>query len=236
MWSLDRRVAASAVVVAALALAIPMAVSDAPALDAAARADRAGRASSPSSRTAARDDLDRDLRVHAHQRGRAASCTTRSSSPTCRATGDRPTLDIDDGLGSLVVTSGAAPTRARRGRAARSASRRPTVGRTARPGAVYGGAVVSGRYDIAAAPSQRSPGSRRGASSSTPPRATRSPASGSRREQCYSNDGIPLPSRVQGSLRDRRAPRDQLVRTTVGRSDLLPLLEQYGLERLAPAR
>ena len=235
MWSLDRRVAASALVVAALALAVPMAVADAPAIE------RPGQE---------RNTLALELAVLAN-RGVTTSWMVKyafTRTNTARnqlhdtivvahvpPTDDRPALDIDDGLGSLVVTSG------RRTYSCTVPDEKPeclgrtTVDRTSLPGDVYGGAVVSGRYDIAAAPSQRIAGLETRCFFLRLRRGTPVPGLGFSSLQCYSIDGIPLRSRVQGSTATDERLATNVVHP-IGRAQVLPLLEQYGLERLAPAR
>jgi hypothetical protein len=112
---------------------------------------------------------------------------------------------------------------------------RPTVDRTSRPGDVYGGAVIGGRYDISAAPPARIAGLDSRCFVLRLKQGSPVPGLGFSSEQCYSSDGVPLRSRVQGSTAtDERVA--STVGRTVGRTELLPLLERYGLERLAPAR
>jgi len=235
MWSLDRRVAASAVVVAAVALAIPMAVSDTPALDVTGHE---------------RIDLARELAALANRGVGASWLVTYVFTRTNAArnqlhdsivvahvprTATRPSLDIDQGLGSLVVTSGPRTYSCTVPLDKPECLERPTVDRTSRPGDVYGGAVVSGRYDISAAPSARIADLEARCFVLRLKQGTPVPGLGFSSEQCYSSDGVPVRSRVQGAI----ATDERLAITvgrTVGRSELLPLLERYGLERLAPAR
>jgi hypothetical protein len=145
---------------------------------------------------------------------------------------NQPALDISGGVGTFVVTSG---TRSWSCTAVESGSpclESKATGTNA-PGAVYGGAVVSGGYAI-----------RRGSDTTIVGATARcfflslrhgTPISGLgfSSEQCYSSSGVPLRSRVQrsGSLDERDA---LTLRTTVRRADLLPLLTPYGLQRLAP--
>jgi hypothetical protein len=235
MWSLDRRVAASAVLVAALALAIPMAVADAPALElpgheridlALELAGLANRGTETGwmvtyefTRTnAARNQLHDTILV-AH----------------VPAGGVRPSLDVDDGFGSLVVTAGSRTYSCTVRLEDPECLERATVDRAAHPGDVYGGSVVSGRYDISAAPSERIAGLEAQCFHLQLKQGNPVPGLGFSSQQCYSNAGVPLRSRVQGSTAtDERLATT--VRRTVGRADLLPLLAPYGLERLAPAR
>jgi hypothetical protein len=235
MWSLDRRVAASAVVVAAVALAVPMAVSDTPALDVAGHQ---------------RIDLARELAAVAN-RGVGASWLVTYAFTRTNATRNqlhdsivlahvpgsatRPSLDVDDGLGSLVVTSGPRTYSCTVPLDQPECLERPTVEGTSRPGDVYGGAVITGRYDISAAASARIADLEARCFALKLKQGPPVPGLGFSSEQCYSSDGVPLRSRVQGpTATDERVA--VTVGRTVGRRELLPLLERFGLERLAPAR
>jgi hypothetical protein len=108
------------------------------------------------------------------------------------------------------------------------------TGGTTRPGAVYGGAVVSGRYGIARGPFATIAGLRARCYVLRLRSGDPIAGIGYVSEQCYSSDGVPLRSRITrpGGTDERSA---LTVRRTVGRSDLLPLLAPYGLEHLAPA-
>jgi hypothetical protein len=106
---------------------------------------------------------------------------------------------------------------------------------TADPGDVYGGAVVSGRYAIERMPSLHIGGLDARCFALRLRKSTPLPGLGFRSEQCYSSDGVPLRSLVQGATAtDVRVA--VTVRRAVGRADLLPLLSTYGLDRLAPAQ
>jgi hypothetical protein len=93
--------------------------------------------------------------------------------------------------------------------------------------------VVTGRYDIARAPSSTIGGLF--AHCYVLRLLTQVPLAGLgySSEQCYSRDGVPLRSRIArpGGTDERVA---LTVRRTVGRADLLPILTPYGLQRLAP--
>jgi hypothetical protein len=228
MWRLDRRVATAAVVVAAAALAIPIAVADSPvpspprgdplalAQELAALANRGARSSwmvtFAFTRTNAAGSRLHDTIVVAHRRS----------------------IEVDDGFGSLVVTAGG------RTYSCTVVSDRPRcltaagAGSTATPGGVYGGAVVSGRYDIERAPLQTIAGLNARCFVLTLRRGDPLAGIGYSSEQCYSSDGVPLRSRITrpGGTDERAA---LTVRRTVGRGELLPLLTPYGLERLARA-
>ncbi|HEX4489836.1 MAG TPA: hypothetical protein VH914_01400 [Acidimicrobiia bacterium] len=145
----------------------------------------------------------------------------------------RAALDISGGLGSLVVTAGA-QTASCTIVGSKPECLRSKASGTNQPGAVYGGAVVSGRYSITRGDDSTLAGVgarcfflalRHGA-----PLA----GLGFSSEQCYSSAGIPLRSRIQrsGSLDERTASN---VQTAVGRAELLPILTPYGLQSLAPA-
>ena len=234
MWSLDRRVAASAFVVGALALAIPIAVSDAPvpevagdpialARELAALANRGAGATwmvtyEFTRITATRGRL-RDTIVVAH----------------VAATKQHASLEVDQGLGSLVVTAGHRTYSCTVPLDEPQCLERATTDRTSRPGAVYGGAVVSGRYDIASAPTQQIAGLEARCFSLRLRAGRPVPGVGFAALQCSSTDGVPLRSVVQGPrATDSRVALT--VRRVVGRAELMPVLSQYGLERLAPAR
>jgi hypothetical protein len=233
MWSLDRRVAAAAFVGAALALAGPIAASDAP-------------APTPPADSIA---LARELAAVANRGARATWLVTfaftRVTTSGARlhdtivvahlASTDRSSLEIDDGLGSLVVTWGARTFTCTVPRDQPQCLERAATDRTSRPGDVFGGAVVGGRYDISRAPPVRLAGLAARCFALRLQAGVPVPGLGFSSEQCYSSDGVPLRSRVQrAGATDVRVALT--VRRTVGRSELLPLLSQYGLERLAPAR
>jgi hypothetical protein len=227
MWRLDRRVAVAAVVVAAAALAVPLAVADAPV------------PAPPSSDPLA---LAQELATLAN-RGAGATWLVTFAFTRTNASGrqlhntlvvaHRSSIDVDNGFGSLVVTTadrtysctvvGAQP------RCLASAD----SGGTTKPGAVYGGAVVSGRYDIERAALATIAGLR--ARCFVLRLRTGDPVAGLgySSEQCYSAEGVPLRSRIArpGGTDERIA---LTVRRTVARDDLLPLLTPYGLQRLAP--
>lgn len=234
MWSLDRRVAAAAFVGAALTLAGPLIASDGPAprrpgedpvtvaRELVALANRGARASwlvtyGFTRFTATRNRLH-DTIVVAHVRSAG-----------------RPALDIDDGLGSFVVTAGGRTYSCTVPRDKPECFERAAAERTAKPGDVYGGAVVSGRYDIERRPSLHIAGFEARCFALRLHTGAPIPGLGFRSEQCYSNAGVPLRSLVQGSTAtDVRVA--VTVRRTVGRADVLPLLSAYGLDRLAPAQ
>lgn len=226
MWSLDRRVATSAFVVATLVLAITIVSSDAP-LPARAGSDRLV--------------LAQELATLANRGARAtwlvtfAFTRTNTSGTRLHDTlvvAHRGSLEVDEGLGSLVVDIGS------RTYSCTVVGDQPRClegaapGGTSKPGDVYGGAVVSGRYDIA-----------RGATATIGGllahcyrlrlRANVPLAGlGYSSEQCYSGDGVPLESQITrpGGSDERVA---LTVRRTVARDDLLPLLAPYGLQQLA---
>ena len=228
MWSLDRRVATSAFAVAGLALALTIATSDAPAP--VAGADRGV--------------LARDLATLANRSAGATWMVTFDFTRTNTA-GDqlhdtlviahRPSIEVDDGLGSLVVDAGGRTYSCIVVGDTPDCLTRDEVGGTTEPGAVYGGAVVSGRYDIGRAPSATIAGLS-GNCFRLRLRTGALPVAGLgySSEQCYSDDGVPLRSRIAraGGTDERVA---LTVRRVVGRDELLPLLTPYGLERLAPA-
>jgi hypothetical protein len=232
MWSLDRRVAAAAFLGAALALAGTIATSDAPA---------------PTKPGTDRVELARELVAVANRGARASWLVTyRFTRITAtrnrlhdtivvahvRST-DRSPLDIDDGLGSFVVTAGARTYSCTVPRDVPECLERAASERTARPGDVYGGAVVSGRYDIERLPSLHIAGLAARCFELRLRTGAPVPGIGFRSEQCYSNAGVPLRSLVQGpTATDVRVAI--IVRRPVGRAELLPLLSPYGLERLAP--
>jgi len=146
----------------------------------------------------------------------------------------RAPIEIDSGFGSLVATFG---------------SRRwsctivgddpqclhTTVTGTTRPGAVYGGSIVSGRYSITRGPAATIAGVAARCYFLKLRHGNPVAGIGFSSEQCYSSTGVPLRSRVQrsGSVDERSATA---VTRTVGRTELLALLTPYGLQRLAPAR
>jgi hypothetical protein len=233
MWSLDRRVAASAVVGAALALAIPIAVADAPA---------------PAPPGGDRLVLARELADLANRGARATWLVTFAFTRTNtagnqlhdtlviahRSAIDRSSIEIDDGLGSLLVTAGGRTYSCTVGKDQGRCQVTARAVATARPGDVYGGAVVGGRYDIERAPSSTIAGLV--APCFVLRLRTGVPVAGLgfSSKQCYSDDGVPLFSRIarQGGTDERVA---LTVRRRVGRDDVLPLLAPYGLQRLAPA-
>jgi len=234
MWSLDRRVAAAAWLGAALALAGPIITSDAPAptrtpddpvelaRELAAVANRGADASwlvtYGFTRFTASDGRLRNTVVVAHLRSRG-----------------QPPLDIDVGLGSFTVTRG---TRSYSCTAPRDVpecfERASGAERTTKPGDVYGGAVVSDRYTIERLKSLHIAGQDSRCYALRLRTGVPLPGLGFRSEQCYSNDGVPLRSLVQGATAtDVRVA--VTVRRAAGRADVLPLLTPWGLERLAPA-
>jgi hypothetical protein len=228
MWSLDRRVATSAFVVAGLALAMTIATSDAP-------------APVPG---ADRGVLAHDLATLANRSARAtwmvtfAFTRTNTAGHQLRDTlviAHRPSIEVDDGLGSLVVDAGGRTYSCTVVGDTPDCLTRAAVDGTTQPGAVYGGAVVSGRYDIAQAPSATIAGvTGRCFRLRLSPGGLPVAGLGYSSEQCYSADGVPLRSRIvrAGGTDERVA---LTVRRVVGRDELLPLLAPYGLERLAPA-
>jgi hypothetical protein len=226
MWSLDRRVAISAFVVATAVLAITIGGSDAP-LPAQSGTDRVA--------------LAHELATLANRGARAAWIVTFAFTRTNPAgnklhgtvvAAHRGSLEVDEGLGSLTVDNG------NRTYSCTVVGDQPeclesaAAAGTDRPGDVYGGAVVSGRYDIARGATATIAGSRAHCYvlrlRTTVPLA----GVGYSSEQCYSSDGVPLESRIT-----RPGGADQrialTVRRTVGRDDLLAILAPYGLQRLA---
>jgi hypothetical protein len=226
MWRLDRRVAAGAVVGAALALAIPIAVAGAPA-----------------SPTPASDRLvlARELATLANRGAQSTWMVTFAFTRTNRAGSQLhdtlviahlPSIEVDDGLGSLLVVAGDRTYSCTAvGDQPRCLARAGVAG-TAQPGAVYGGAVVSGRYDIARAPSATIAGLVAACFVMRLRTGDPVPGLGFSSEQCYSAGGVPLRSRIEraGGTDERLA---LTVRRVVGRAELLPLLSPYGLARLA---
>jgi hypothetical protein len=228
MWRLDRRVATAAVVVAAAALAIPIAVADSPA------------PAPPSGDPLA---LAQELADLANRGAQATWMVTFAFTRTNTAgnqlhntlvVAHRRSIDVDDGFGSLVVTAGGRTYSCTVVRDQPRCLTATDAGGTTKPGAVYGGAVVSGRYDIARAPFATIAGLR--ARCFVLRLVSGDPVAGIgySSEQCYSSDGVPLRSRITrpGGTDERDA---LTVRRAVGRNDLLPLLAPYGLERLAPS-
>jgi hypothetical protein len=227
MWSLDRRVATSAFVVATLVLAITILTSDA------ARLPRRG---DPD-----RLVLAQELATLANRGARGTwlvtfaftrTDTTGAQLHDTLVVAHRGSLEIDEGLGSLLVVV------ASRSYSCTVVGDQPRCltgavpGGTATPGDVYGGAVVSGRYTIARGPTATIGGLL--AHCYRLELRTNVPLAGLgySSEQCYSSDGVPLRSQITrpGGSDERVA---LTVRRTVGRDDLLPLLAPYGLERLA---
>ncbi|HEY5013667.1 MAG TPA: hypothetical protein VIK61_13320 [Acidimicrobiia bacterium] len=234
VWSLDRRIGAAAVIAGALALAIPIAVADAPA--------PAGRGGDPIT-------LVRELAALANRGAGATWMVTFAFSRTTASGGrlqqtlvqahvtsaGRPTLDVDGGLGSLLVTSGRNTYSCTVVHDRPECLARAGGTGTARPGDVYGGAVVSGRYDIARRPTATIAGLTASCFFLRLLTGVPVPGLGFSSEQCYSSAGVPLRSRVQASAAvDERVALT--VRRVVGRAELAPVLSQYGLERLAPTR
>jgi hypothetical protein len=144
-----------------------------------------------------------------------------------------PGLDISGGVGTLVVTAGAQTWSCTLVQAGPQCLRSSSSG-TDQPGAVYGGAVVGGRYSITRGRDASIAGV--GARCFFLQRRRGDPIAGLgfTSEQCYSSTGVPLRSLVQrsGSLDERIA---LVVRSSVARSDLLTILTPYGLQRFAPA-
>ena len=228
MWSLDRRVAAAAVVISAFALAIPIAVADAPAPTGAGGPVAAVR----------------ELVALANRGAAQTWLVTYAFTRTTDTAGQLhdtiveahgPSLDVDDGLGSLVVTTQRRTYSCTVVGATPQCLARPVAGDTAHPGDVYGGAVVSGRYTIARAPAATIAGLDAACFILRLIRGSPIPGLGFSSEQCYSRDGVPLLSRVQTSAAvDERSALT--VRRTVGRAELLSVLQPYGLARLLPDR
>jgi hypothetical protein len=232
MWCVDRRIGVAAVVAGALALAIPIAVADAPA---------------PSGRGGDRVALAQELAALAN-RGAGATWMVTFAFTRTTASGtslhqtlvqahvtsaDRPALEVDGGLGSLLVTSGTSTYSCTVVQNHPECLARADGGGTARPGDVYGGAVVSGRYDIARRPTVVIAGLPASCFSLRLLTGVAVPGLGFSSEQCYSSAGVPLRSRVQLSAAvDERVALT--VRRVVGRAELAPVLSQYGLERLVP--
>ena len=217
MWRLDRRAAAAAVVAAAAALAVPIAATD---------------VAVPAPPSGDRLVLARELAALADRGARATWMVTfaftRTNTRGNRLHGTlvvahRGAIDVDDGFGSLVVTA------AGRTYSCTLVNDRPRcltsadAGGTARPGAVYGGAVVSGRYDLVRAPFATIAGLRARCFELRLLSGDPIGGIGYSSEQCFSSDGVPLRSRITrpGGTDERIA---LTVRRTVGRDDLLPLL------------
>jgi len=227
MGSVDRRVAATAVVGAALVLAIAIGGSDAP---------------RPAGAGAERLVIARELAALANRGARATWLVTFAFTRT-NATGGqladtlviahRGSFEVDEGLGSLVVDAGSHTYSCTVVGAQARCLTTAAPGGTAQPGDVYGGAVVSGRYDVARAASATIGGLF--AHCYVLRLLTGAPLAGLgySSEQCYSLDGVPLRSRIArpGGTDERVA---LTVRRAVGRDDLLPILAPYGLARLAP--
>jgi hypothetical protein len=228
MWSLDRRVAASAVGAAALVLLVTIGGSDAP-LPARPGSDRLVLAQELAA-AANRGASESWLVTFAFTRTNPAGNTLHDTLVVAR----RDAIEVDDGLGSLVVVAGGLTYSCTVVGDAPRCLRGAAAGGTAQPGAVYGGAVVSGRYDIARAPSATIAGLVAECFVLRLRTGTPLAGLGFVSEQCYSNDGVPLRSRIArpGGTDERVA---LTVRRTVGRAELLPLLAPYGLERLAPS-
>jgi hypothetical protein len=146
----------------------------------------------------------------------------------------QPSLDIDDGLGSLVVTAGDTTYSCTAVGSTPQCLQRAAGDSTSKPGSVYGGAVISGDYSIARAPGVTIAGLAARCFTLRRLHGNPIPGLGFSSEQCYSSAGVPLESRLQnsGALDERVA---QTVRRVIGRTDLLPLLSPYGLSRFAPA-
>jgi hypothetical protein len=236
MWSLDRRVAAAAFVGAALALAIPIAVSDAPApaLAGSLARDRIARAEELAA-VANRGARATWMVTFAFTRVTAAGRRLHDTIVVAHlASIDRPSLEVAQGLGSLVVTAGDRTYTCTVLRDQAQCLERPADG-TSRPGDVYGGAVVSGRYDISGPRTARIAGFPARCFVLRLRTGVPVPGIGFSSEQCYSSDGVPLRSRVQrAGATDVRVALT--VRRAVGRSELVLLLTPYGLERLVPAQ
>jgi hypothetical protein len=226
MLSLDRRVAAAAFVAAALVFAIAIGGSTAPLPD----------------RASDRLVLARELATLANRGAAARWIVTFSFTRTNTAGGKlnstlviahRGSLEVDQGLGSLAVTAGSRTYSCTVvGEKSQCLAATAAAG-TAQPGDVYGGAVVSGQYDIERAPASTIAGLEAQCYllrlHTTVPLA----GLGYSSEQCYSADGVPLRSVIArpGGTDERDA---LTVRRVVGRTELLPLLAPYGLQRLAP--
>jgi hypothetical protein len=229
VWSFDRRVAMSAFVAAGFALAIPLALADTP-VTRPATSDRLGLARELAA-LANRGTAATWLVTFAFTRANTAGRQLHETLVVAR----RGSLEVDDGLGSLIVTAGA------RTYSCTDVGNQPqclsdvSVGGTSKPGDVYGGAVVSGRYAISRGPSANIAGLDARCYSLRLLNGVPISGLGYSSEQCYSSDGIPLQSRIvrAGGTDERVA---LTVRRTVGRNDLLPVLAPYGLGGLAPAR
>lgn len=226
MWSLDRRVAAAAVVISAFALAIPIAVADAPA------------PTGPDEPAA----LVRELVALANRGAEQSWLVTYAFTRTTESAGQLhdtlvvahgPSIDVDDGLGSLVVTTHRRTYTCTVVGDTPQCLTRPVAGGASRPGDVYGGAVVGGRYTVARAPAATIAGLDASCFFLRLISGLPIPGLGFSSEQCYSRDGVPLLSRVQTSAAvDERSALT--VRRTVGRAELLSVLQPYGLARLLP--
>jgi hypothetical protein len=228
MWNLDRRVATAAVVSAGFVLAITIGTSDAPAPVRAADNEPVV--------------LAQELAALANRGARASWLVTFAFTRTPGAGGQlhetlvvahTPSIEVDDGLGSLVVTANGRTYSCTVVSNKPQCLTRSAAGSASHPGDVYGGAVVSGLYTITRGPAATITGLE--ARCFFLRLRTGNPVSGIgfSSEQCYSSDGVPLRSRVQssGALDEREA---LTVRRTVGRAELLPVLQPYGLARLAP--
>ena len=231
MWNLDRRVAAVAALGATLALGITIAVADGPApirpgetpvaqaQELAALANRGARATwmvtFAFTRTAATGGQLHATFVSAHVMA-----------------ADGRSIEVDEGLGSLVVSTATRSYSCTVVSGKRQCLVRPRAGGATRPGDVYGGAVIAGRYAISRAPAVFIAGIE--ARCFVLRLRTGNPIAGLgfSSEQCYSTDGVPLRSRVQssGALDERAA---LTVRRVVGRDQLVAVLKPYGLARLA---
>lgn len=145
----------------------------------------------------------------------------------------RVPIDIDSGLGSLVATVGSRRWSCTIVDDEPQCLQAAATG-TNSPGAVYGGAVVSGRYAITRAPDSTIAGLAARCYFLKLRHGNPLSGIGFSSEQCYSDTGVPLRSRIQrsGSVDERVA---QTVTGSVGRVQLLALLTPYGLQRLAPS-
>jgi hypothetical protein len=227
MWNLDRRVATAAVVGAGLVLAITIGTSDAPA---------------PVRPGADPVVLAQELAALANRGAGASWLVTFAFTRTPGAGGQlhdtlvvahTPAIEVDAGLGSLVVAAGSRTYSCTEVNGRPQCLTRSAAGGAAHPGDVYGGAVVGGRYAITRGPAATIAGIRARCFFLRLLRGDPVSGIGFSSEQCYSSEGVPLRSRVQtsGALDEREA---LTVRRTVGRAELLPVLQPYGLARLAP--
>ncbi len=210
----------------ALALGVPLAVAHGP------LPGRSGAASPV--------ELASELATLANRGSRASWIVTFAFTRTTPAggvlhstvvVGHRPPIDVESGLGSTVITVGDRSYSCTEVDGQQGAQCLPaTASGTARPGDVYGGAVVSGRYDIRQLPATHLAGHDAHCFELRLRTGTTIAGLGFRTQQCYSDGGVPLRSYVErpGGTDERVA---QVVRAPAGRADLDSLLSSLGLDR-----